>query len=377
MKLLFYPTHPTATKPLTPSHVKMFLWFDLLVDATSRVIPVTTLANRVTCDVTAQNLGFWHYLDTSFTDDPALYADKDELWVAEQYVRYHAERFAAPPPVLEELRSRVEHDFWIHPASARILELWSEQCRLLGVDERSLHTWTPLPLTVDEALEALADLDVLIDVRGLGGGAYLDLTPEGIALRQLVSEQGVPNYVVHVLRELLAVGPGYDRVVLAFDAEIRHDFDLVASVLRRAGVETVTLPVDRVRLPGVTGTTRAGGFEPYILARIIERFLPTYGLEAFRLGIRMYYVLHVGRRGGCEFDLAMLERFMRKAAAAVRRLNGGEPGVAAPGDLLRELWPQIVPRDGAFVDPNRLLQTLFKQAPESAAARALARELLL
>ncbi len=126
LKLLFYPTHPTATKPLTPSHVKGFIWFDLLVKATSRVAAVTTLANRVTCDVTAQNLGFWHYLDTNFGGDADFYADKSELWVAEQYVRYHAEGFAAPPAVLEGLRRRVEEEFWLHPASRRILELWTE-----------------------------------------------------------------------------------------------------------------------------------------------------------------------------------------------------------------------------------------------------------
>ena len=377
MKLLFYPTHPTATKPLTPSHVKGFIWFDLLVKATSRVAAVTTLANRVTCDVTAQNLGFWHYLDTEFGGDAGFYADKSELWVAEQYVRYHADGFTAPPATLESLRLRVEEEFWIHPASRRILELWSEQCGVLGLDERVLHTWAPLPLGVEDALEALERLDVLLDARSMGGGAYLDLTREGVPLRQIVDEHGVPNYVVHVLRELLAVGPEHDKVLLAFDSEVRHDFDLVATVIRRAGVDALTLPLDRVRLPGVSGTTRTGGWEPYTLARIIDRFVPVYGVPAFRLGIRMYYVLHVGRRGSCEFDLDMLDKFMRKAAGAVRRLNGDDPGPAAREDLLPELWPEIAPDDGVFADPNRLVQALLKRAPESAAARGLVKELLL
>jgi hypothetical protein len=357
--------------------VKGLLWFDLVVKATSRVAPITTLANRVTCDVTAQNLGFWHYLDTKFGTDAGFYADKGELWVAEQYVRHHAEGFVAPPAVLEGLRRRVEDEFWVHPASRRILELWSEQAGILGLDEQIFHTWAPLPLGVEDALAALESMDLLLDAREMGGGAYLDLTPEGVPLRQIVNEHGVPNYVLHVLRELLAVGPAHDRVLFGFDSELRPDFDLIARVMQRAGVSTIALPLERVRLPGVSGTTRTGGWEEYTLARVIDRFVPVYGVPVFRLGLRMYYVLHIGRRGGCEFDLDVVDKFMRKAAGAARRLDGSEPDLAAAEALLRELWPEISTEDTLYADPNRLVQALFKRAPESGGARTLVGELLL
>lgn len=346
----------------------------MLVKATSRVADVTTLANRVTCDVTAQNLGFWHYLDTRHPPEPEFYADKDELWIAGEYLRYHAERHQAPPAALEALRRRVEDEFFIHPASRRILDLWAPQFDVLGVAGSELRSWLPLPLSVDEALEQLAELDILLDARTLGGGAFLDFTSDGVPLRQIVSEHGVPNYVIHVLRELLAVGGNYETVLLGIDPEVRTDFELVSAVLRRRGVHAAIIPLARVNLPGVTGTTRTGGWEEYSLARIVERLVPRYGVPAFRLGVRMYFVLHVGLRGSCPFELDMLERFVRRAAGAVRRLDGGPP---AADDVLPGLWEEARARERAFVDPNRLLQTLLKRAPESPAARTLVEELLL
>lgn len=355
----------------------MFVWFDVLVKATSRVTELTALANRVTCDVTAQNLGFWHYLDTRFPDEPELYADKDELWIAGEYVRFHAEGFEAPPAELEALRRRVEQDFFVHPASRRMLEIWDAQCEVLGVDRAPFHTWRPLPLGEDEALEALASLDLLLDARPMGGGAYLDFTSEGLPLRQVVSEHGVPNYLLHVLRELLGVAPEYDRVLLALDAEVLPDFDLVARVLRRRGVDTVTFPVARVNLPGVSGTTRTGGWEEFTLGRVVDALVPRYGVPAFRLGVRMYYVLHVGLRGSCPFEPELLERFVRRAAGAVEQLDGDGPA-PAPDGLLREVWEDSARRELAFVEPNRLVQTLLKRARErDEGARALVRELLI
>ncbi len=366
-----------ATKPLTPSHVKMFVWFDVLVKATRRVTDLTALPNRVTCDVTVQNLGFWHYLDTRHPAEPEFYADRDELWVAGEYVRFHAEGFEAPPAELEALRRRVEEEFYVHPASRRMLDIWDAQCEVLGVDRAPFHTWRPLPLSGEAALEELASLDLLLDARPMGGGAYLDLTPDGLPLRQVINEHGVPNYLLHVLRELLGVAPEYDRVLLALDAEVLPDFDLVARVLRRRGIDAATFPVARVNLPGVSGTSRTGGWEEFTLGRLIERLVPRYGVPAFRLGVRMYYVLHVGLRGSCPFEPELLERFVRRAAGAVEQLDGAAPA-EAPDGLLRELWEENARRERAFVEPNRLVQTLLKRARgDDDGARALVRELLL
>ena len=357
--------------------MKLFVWFDVLVKATRRVTELTGLANRVTCDVTAQNLGFWHYLDTRFPPDPGFYADKDDLWIAAEYVRFHTDRFEAPPAALEALRRRVEEEFYVHPASRRMLELWDSQCEVLGVDRAPFHTWVPLRLTPEAALEELARLDALLDARAMGGSAYLDLTADGLPLRQVVNEHGVPNYVLHVLRELLDAAPGYDRVLLALDAEVLPDFELVARVLRRAGVDAVTLPVARVNLPGVTGTTRTGGWEELTLGRMIDRLVPLYGVPAFRLGVRMYFVLHVGLRGSCPFDPDLLERFVRRAGAAVRQLDGDGPAAGAD-ELLRERWEDSARRELAFIEPNRMVQTLLKQSRDAdPGARSLVRELLL
>jgi hypothetical protein len=378
MSVLLYATHPTVTKPLTPSHVKGLVWFDLVARATGLVTDVTTLANRVTCDATAQNLGFWHYLDSRFPHDAGFWADKEELWIAEQYVRYHAEGHTPSGAALGDLRRRVEEDRWMHPASRRVLDVWLEQCRVLGVDERSLTTWEPLGMGDEEALETLAELDVLLDARQMGGAVHLDFTPDGMNLRQIVDEHGTPNYVLLVLRELLPVWERYDTVVLGFDSEALHDFELVARVLRHAGARVVTIPVDRVQLPGVEGTTRTGGWEAYTLARLIDRLVPEFGVPAFQLGVRMYFVLHVGRRSraGAEFDPAMIARFVRRAQRIVDALPTDE-GLSSPEDAMRALWETVSDRECTYADPNRLLQRLVKRAPGSAPEAVLLRDLVL
>ncbi len=63
MKLLLAPVLVTATKPLTPSHIKGLLWLDLLYKATATLHDVTYLSNRLSDDTTSQTISFWRYLD--------------------------------------------------------------------------------------------------------------------------------------------------------------------------------------------------------------------------------------------------------------------------------------------------------------------------
>ncbi len=216
-----------------------------------------------------------------------------------------------------------------------------------------------------------------LDARPMGGGVYIDRTAHGVPLRQVVDERGVPNYLVHVLRELLDEAPRHDAVLLAYDSDAREDYALVTAVLRRRGVEVIELALDRVTVPGARGTTRSGGWEPFTLGRLSDRYVPQYGVEAFRLGMRMYNVLHLGRRGACEFDLATLERFIRKGAGAVAGLAGEQAGAEATDRLMRRVWAEAAGKDGAFADPNRALQALIAGARGSVEGRVLARELLV
>lgn len=380
MTMVLYCAHPTATKPLSPSHIKGMLWFDLLARATQLVAPVTVRANRVTCDITVQNLGFWSYLDRHVGADPALYADKDDLWIGCHYLRYHAASEKADASTLERLRRRVEDDSWMHPASRRVLALWAEQCRILGIDgERALGTWTPLPLTVTDCVAALEELGVLLDVRHIGGCAYLDFTADGVFLRQTIDEHGTPNYLVHVLRELLPAVHAGEPIVLGFDSESSPDFEIVARVLRRAGAEVHTVAIDRIHLPGVQGTSRAGGWQPYVLPTLIDRLVPRYGVDPFRLGMRMYFVMQVGRRSrqAVTFDADALEKFVRKAARLVEALTDEEHEIAAMQAWLCGLWNRVADRHRVFADPARLLPVVLAQANRSSTARAVARRLVL
>jgi len=341
------PIPVTPTKPLTPSHVKGLLWLDVLERATRLVRPVRYEVNRTTYDITWQTVEFWDWLEHTGFDPAGL----DEVALGHTYVAFHKMRGAAGRPRADELRARVERGY-VHPASARILEIWRGHYHALGIRDPGLTRAEPLPLTQEEALSALAQRDLLLDLRSMGGGIYVDLTDEGIPLRTIVDADGRDNHALCTLRDLAATIRPDETIALLCDSELREDYLLLERCLRRLGAETFSMSLGRVRLPGGgEGSARHGGWEDYTVDRIAERYRDVPP-PVFRLGMRLYFIVGLGAGDKIELSFDLLGRFMKKALQLLECRGAGsrEAGLACLDRLAQHR---------GFVDPYRVTSLLL------------------
>jgi hypothetical protein len=340
----------TPTKPLTPSHLKGLLWFDVLLRATRSVRPVVYDFNRTTYDITWQTLEFWDWLlraEPDFGRD-----DVDDVALGRRYVGFHLAGRPRDLASMRRLREQVEGG-WVHPASERLLGHWRRHYALLGIEDPDLLRTRPLPLTACEALARLAAEGLLLDARPLGGAAYLDLTDDGLPLRTLVDVDGLDNHLLCTLREFAGAGRNLGPIALLCDAELREDYALLERCLRRLGAEAFTLSIGRVSLPGSgAASARHGGWEDHTLERVAERVGRGVDPAAFRLGMRLYFVAALGAGDKTALRYELLTRFIGKAQALLDRPARGSREAA-----LARLTGLVEAR--GYVDPYRAMTLLL------------------
>lgn len=354
------PIVATPTKALTPSHIKGLCWLDVLYKATARLRPVSYAINRRTYDATLQTVGFWAYLDA--VQEYASYEGRSERWIGEQYVDFHRFAQKTPRDVVAAYRRRVENDGWVHPVSLRVLDIWKGYFRALNLFDPGLLRSEPLECSLAQALSILQEHGCSLDLRELNGPVFLDFTAEGVPLRQVVDEHGIENYVVCALRELLPAAHHHVKVLLVCDEELAADYALLERVLARVGVESTRLSLGRVPLDGVVKTSRAGGWEDYTFDRLVESYLPRFGAEIFRIGLRLYFIAALGRNASRSFDFSELERTLQKTERLVARFPPRDAE-----DEARTLLRNHTTRFG-FVDPYRLASLLFANRPDPSVA---------
>ncbi|MEO3809880.1 hypothetical protein ABGB17_12845 [Sphaerisporangium sp. B11E5] len=356
---LLAPVTVTPTKPLTPSHVKFLLWMDVLQRATACLGEVTCLYSHRTFALTQQVLGFWEYLDRVMPG--TAYHGMTEEEIGALYVRSHASPSTATAETLRPYAERVERDGWFHPATRRLLDLWEEQYRVIGLLDPELGRHQAGRLAQEDVVARLLDAGIGLDLRPWGGPFYLDLSAYGLPLRQVVDAQGRPNFLMCALRELLLVAGRYDHVVLASDAELAPDYRLLARTLECFGMRASRLAVTRVPIGGVSRSTRHGGWEGCTLGALIDRFVPEHGVPAFRLGLRLYLVAGLGKGAGQSFDPEHLRRQINRAARMLDQAGQpGQPGPAGPSPELRVFLRGLAGADG-YVDPYRLTSSLLSR----------------
>jgi len=323
--ILLAPVTITPTKPLTPSHLKGLFWTDVAHRATARLADVTHRSSHTAFDPCEQTVGFWEYLDRTVGD--VDYAELTEDAIGGLYMRYRTagERapFAACVPYLEA----IERHGWVHPASARLLELWTEQYRRLGLHDPGLTAHRPPGISLAEAIERLHDLGMCLDQRADGGPVYLDATRDGVPLRQIVAPDGRPNYLACALRDLLPRAPEHDEVVLLHDREVESDYLLLQRVLRRLGPQVHRVPLGRVPIGGQVVSARHGGWQGHTAAALLAEF-GDRDPAALRLGMRLYFIAVLGPSDHHSFRHDLLDRSIARAG---RLLDSAEP--AADGDV--------------------------------------------
>jgi hypothetical protein len=347
--LALAPVTVTPTKPLTPTHVKGFLWLDVLHKSTRGLAETTYLWNPRAANLTAQTVAFWAYIDRTAGDVDWSGCSEREL--GELYVRSHTEsgppEFAMLRPYLEQ----VEKHGWIHPASRRLIDLWRAELRLLGVDDPGLAANRRFDLSAGETLGLLAERGLVLDHRRFGGPVYLDGTRWGLPLRQLVGEDGHMNYLLPVIRQLIPLIDHRDRFLLVFDQELTPDHVLLDRILSAFGAKVTRLALGRVPLGGVVRSSRYGGWEGTTLTELSRVCLEHVDLTTYRLGMRIYFIAVLARGAACSFRPDLLRRSLRRAG---RILKSGYAGDDDCGEFLRRLA-----KDRGYVDPYRLTSLLL------------------
>jgi hypothetical protein len=351
-RVLIAPVTITPTKPLTVSHLKALLWLDAMYKATSRVADVTLRYSHTTYNVTAQTLGFWEYVDRTVGDtDFHRYSDED---IGELYVQYQAQPAPAAFERLRPYARAVEDIGWLHPVSERVLRLWVDQYRDLGLYDPGLLAFQPPGMGLEDLVALLSERDLCIDTRRDGGPVYLDTTAYGQPIRKIVSAGGQPNYLACALRELVPLVAGRHEVVLCHDPELTADYIILATVLQALGARTHRLSLGRVPIDGVVRSTRAGGWHGHTVASLLAAHQHEDDRTALRLGLRLYFIGTLGKGQDQSFRHNLLEQAIRRAGRLL-----ATPGGADEAQTVRFIR-QHGGRHG-YVDPYQLTSVLLSR----------------
>ncbi|WP_235502637.1 MULTISPECIES: hypothetical protein [unclassified Kitasatospora] len=355
-RVLLAPITITPSKPLTPSHLKGLLWTDVMYRATRPLAEVRYRYSHTTYHPTEQTLGFWEFLDR--TQGDAAYQDLTEQEIGDHYVAFRAAGERAAARSLRPYADAVEQG-WVHPASARILELWSEQYRALGLHDPGLRAHQPPGLGLDEMLDGLAARGLCLDHRRIGGPVHLDLTRHGLPLRQIVTADGRPNYLACALRELVPLAGDFDEIVLLYDPELDPDYQLLERILADLGPTVRRVPVGRVPIDGSIRSARHGGWGHHHAGPLLTAALAEYDGPAVRLGMRLYFIAVLGPGQEQSFRPELLRQCLGRAQRLLATGESGQLGTPALAGLLGRHR-----RDHTYVDPYRLTTSLLgKRAP--------------
>ncbi|MDN3352435.1 hypothetical protein [Actinomadura sp. DC4] len=359
-RVLLAPVTITPAKPLLPSHLKGLLWTDVMFRATRLLADVTLRSSHTTYDVCEQTAGFWEYLDRTLGDTD--YSTCSEEDIGELYVRYRAAGDRAPFAACRPYVEATERHGWVHPASARVLELWQAHYARLGMHDPGLGQRQPPGLGLAEMIDRLGSLGMCLDLRRHGGPVYLDATRDGLPLRQIVAADGRPNYLACALRELLALAPSYDEVVLLYDRELEQDYLLLARALEPLGVRAHRVALGRVPIEGRIRSARHGEWRGHTAGALLDA-AASYDPEAVRLGMRMYFIATLGPGDRNSFRGDLLRRCLRRAE---RLLSGPDGSGSIAGALERHRG------EHSYVDPYRLTSGLLAARPRGPVRELLA-----
>jgi hypothetical protein len=311
-RVLVAPVTVTPTKPLAPSHLKGLFWADVVHRATRALADVTHRSSHTAFHPCEQTVGFWEYLDRALGDTDYSGMSEDEI--GELYVRYRGDGDRAPFAACVPYLDAIEQHGWVHPASARLLELRAGQYRRLGLHDPGLTAHQPPAIGLDAAIDRLHALGVCLDLRADGGPVYLDMTREGIPLRQIVGPDGRPNYLACALRDLLPLAAGYDEVVLLHDRDLAADYQLLQRVLSRLGPPVRRVSLGRVPIDGLIASARHGGWQRHTARALLAELGSRHDLPALRLGMRLYFIGVLGPGDHDSFRPDLLERHLVRAA---------------------------------------------------------------
>jgi hypothetical protein len=291
------------------------LWVDVMQKTTAQFADVDCLYSHLTANGSEQTVGFWEFLDREAGD--ADFSVHSEQEIGELYLRYHSQTSKPSHSALSPYLRAVENRSWVHPVSKRLHQIWSAHAAALRVHDPGLicDKWSAMP--VEALIQRLAECDLCVDLRSKGGALYLDLTAEGIPLRQVITTEGHSNYLISLLRELVPQIQSYDHLILIHDRELHADYLLLQRILMRLGASVDRVPISRVAIDGVVQSTRHGGWQGYTASDLTSNLMKVADLPSIRLGMRLYFIATLGKGKPGSFNIGLLERAVRRAKSLI------------------------------------------------------------
>jgi hypothetical protein len=306
----YFPIGITPTKPLTPTHVKGLLHFDALTRLHRIIEPIGVAHNRRVWDMSLQTARFWTYLDLHHgqLDFDAL----SESQIGQLYARFSREGTDVPVAALEAMIAKVESEGYVHPSARCVLQSWVRHLQRIGLDTGLLTESHALDISVQGILCKLSTFGDLVDQREFGGGVLWTAWTGHRATRTLISELGLPNYVVALLRQAHDLAQSYNTVHLFYDLSVERDFILLEDFLQALGVQS-----NRIGFPRMTSNGRALSFraedDVVTLGQMICRYENDYGDLCIALGLRLYFLHLSGLRKSFDFSWDGLDEALRMA----------------------------------------------------------------
>ncbi|MDP2226450.1 MAG: hypothetical protein Q8J78_03115 [Moraxellaceae bacterium] len=322
MSILYAPVGITPTKPLTPSHIKGLLFFDCIQRLESLRSAGVVWHNRRPWDISLQTLRFWAYLDATLPGQD--YSQLGEADIGQQYMQCFQSGPTPAPRELEHYIQRIESEGYVHPSSVRILGLWQHVFEWLGLNKAVLVHSEPFAESQQDVLARLAKLGLLLDQRRCGGPVFLDLTDHGHALRSLVSEHGLPNYLMAILRDVWARAAHHTEVCLYHDIGVERDYLLLERLLKLSGITARRIAFNRVAVDGKVLSARQGGWHHFTATEILQRVAKDYSPAEIRLGFLLYFLFESGIKRPKNYSDDELAQALRKARDILLALPAGE-----------------------------------------------------
>ncbi|MET7550878.1 hypothetical protein ABZS94_34935 [Streptomyces sp. NPDC005500] len=327
------------------------LWADVLGRATGLLHDVECLSGHSRANLSQETVAFWLYLDTAYPN--AAFDSLDEEQIGALYVEFQQQpvgRTDRLPTYLEY----AERDGWMHPSSVRILQLWETRLAELGVRDLGLREPRKTTATLTETLQTLVDHGLCLDHRPWKGPVYLDVTSDGLPLRQLVSRDGQANYLAYALSDLVPLVGSYDELVLACDRQSLPDYEFLKRVLVSLGASVSLLSLGRVAENGSVRSSRHRGGEGLTAASLSRQLLADFSPAAFRLGLRLYFIACLGQGDREPFRMDLL----RRCTARAERLLDRTP-TSAPWGLPALLYRHA--HGHSYVNPYGLTASLLSR----------------
>lgn len=354
MPAVYFPIGITPTKPLTPTHVRGLLHIDGLVRIHRRIEPVLLAHNRRLWDLSQQTLGFWDYLDLNGAD--LDFCALGDVGIGAWYRRYAQSQHVPDRARYRSLLDRVRDEGYVHPASAAILRSWSAQVAGLGLDAGVLLVHRAPACEPDVLLAALQAHNMLLDQREFGGGAYLDQTALGGPLRPLLSEDGIPNYLLGLCQEIYALAQHHAHINLFFDTSVERDFMCLHRFIESLGRSCTRVIFPRVTTAGLALSYRQSDGR-LTLGTILARYAGQYSERELGLALRLYFLQQSGIRQSFDFAWAGLDAACVSAQAVLDEVDAV---ALADCDDDPQFWLQFKKNDGT-VNLYRCLSSLLSR----------------